>query len=193
MVSKKVHTEKVETTLVDLKEKYKKDIIPELNKKYKYKNINQVPKITKIVINRGLGEAVTNSKVVQSTLEEFRAIFGQQPVITKAKKSIAGFKLRKGLSIGCMVTLRGKRMYNFMNKLFNLVLPKIRDFRGVSTKAFDKQANYTLGIKEQLIFPEVNYDKVDKVRGFNITFVTSCEDTDEARELLRLLGMPFRK
>lgn len=178
---------------IDLKDKYIKEVVPALQKKYKYENVHQIPKIVKIVINRGMGESITNSKAVQSTVDEFKALFGQSPVVVKAKKSIAGFKLRQGMPIGCMVTLRGKRMYQFMNKLVSVVLPKIRDFRGVSFKAFDQQANYTLGIKEQLIFPEINYDNVEKIRGFNITFVTTTDSIDEARELLRLMGMPFRK
>ncbi len=178
---------------VDLKEKYKNEIIKLLQEKFNFKNANQVPKVEKIIINRGIGEAISNSKAVQSSVDEFILLFGQKPIVTKAKKSIAGFKLREGLAIGCKVTLRGDRMYEFMNKLFNMVLPKIRDFRGVSRKAFDKQANYTLGVKEQIIFPEIDYDKVDKVRGFNITFVTSTENVEESLELLDLLGMPFRK
>jgi len=178
---------------LDLKEKYKVDIKKALQEKYNYVNANQVPKIEKIIINRGIGEAISNSKAVQSSVDEFIVLFGQKPIVTKAKKSIAGFKLREGLSIGCKVTLRGDRMYEFMNKLFNMVLPKIRDFRGVSRKAFDNQANYTLGIKEQLIFPEIDYDKVDKVRGFNITFVTTTDNEEQSLELLSLLGMPFRK
>ncbi len=178
---------------VDLKEKYIKTVIPELQAKFKYANANEVPKITKIVVNRGLGEAVANPKAVQITVDEFRAIFGQAPVVTKSKKAIAAFKLREDLPIGCMLTLRGQRMYKFMNKLFCLVLPKIRDFRGLPNKAFDGQANYTLGLKEQLIFPEINFDKVDKIRGFNITFVTTAKTVDEARELLKLLGLPFRR
>ena len=178
---------------VDLKENYIKSIVPALQAKFNYANPNEVPKIIKIVVNRGLGEAVANPKAVQITVDEFRAIFGQSPVVTKSKKAIAAFKLREDLPIGCMLTLRGKRMYKFMNKLFCLVLPKIRDFRGLPTKAFDGQANYTLGLKEQLIFPEINFDKVDKIRGFNITFVTTAKTVDESRELLKLLGLPFRR
>jgi large subunit ribosomal protein L5 len=178
---------------LDLKIKYKTEIIKSMQEKFKYVNTNQVPKIEKIIINRGVGEAINNSKAIQSSVDEFLTLFGQKPIITKAKKSIAGFKLREGVAIGCKVTLRGEKMYKFMNKLFNLVLPKIRDFRGVSAKAFDKQANYTLGIKEQIIFPEIDYDKVDKVRGFNITFVTTTENINESIELLSLFGMPFRK
>lgn len=178
---------------IDLKKRYKKEIVKALQDKFNFKNTNQVPKVEKIIINRGLGEAISNSKAVQSSVDEFLLLFSQKPVVTKAKKSIAGFKLREGVSIGCKVTLRGDRMYQFMNKLFNIVLPKIRDFRGVPRKAFDKQANYTLGIKEQIIFPEIDYDKVDKVRGFNITFVTSTENVEESLALLDLLGMPFRK
>ena len=179
--------------VLDLKENYKKEVIKQLQEKFSIKNVSKVPKVEKIIINRGLGEAINNSKAVQASVDEFALLFGQKAVITKAKKSIAGFKLREGMAIGCKVTLRGERMYQFMNKFFNLTLPKIRDFRGVSRRAFDNQANYTLGLKEQLIFPEVDYDKVDKVRGFNITFVTSTEDVDLSRELLVLLGMPFRK
>ena len=178
---------------VDLKENYVKTVVPALQAKFNYANANEVPKITKIVINRGLGEAVANPKAVQITVDEFKMIFGQAPVVTKSKKAIAAFKLREDLPIGCMLTIRGQRMYKFMNKLFCLVLPKIRDFRGLPTKAFDGQANYTLGLKEQLIFPEINFDKVDKIRGFNITFVTTAKTVEEARELLKLLGLPFRR
>ncbi len=174
--------------VLDLKENYKKEVIKQLQEKFSIKNVSKVPKVEKIIINRGLGEAINNSKAVQASVDEFALLFGQKAVITKAKKSIAGFKLREGMAIGCKVTLRGERMYQFMNKFFNLTLPKIRDFRGVSRRAFDNQANYTLGLKEQLIFPEVDYDKVDKVRGFNITFVTSTEDVDQSRELLALLA-----
>lgn len=181
------------TKPLDLKEKYVKEIIPALQAKFNYSNVNEVPKITKIVINRGLGEAVANPKAVQTTVDEFKLIFGQAPVVTKSKKAIAAFKLREDLPIGCMLTLHGPRMYKFMNKLFCVVLPKLRDFRGLPTKAFDGQANYTLGLKEQLIFPEINFDKVDKLRGFNITFVTTAKTVDESRELLRLLGLPFRR
>ena len=184
---------KLTENIIDLQVKYRSEIVAELQKKFSYKNVNEVPSVQKIVVNRGLGEATTNAKVVQITVGEFRAIFGQNPVVTVAKKSIAGFKLRKGVPIGCMLTIRGKRMYAFMNKLFNLALPKIRDFRGLSNKAFDGQANYTLGIKEQLIFPEISFEKVDKIRGFNVTFVTTAKTVEEALELLRLLGMPFRK
>lgn len=179
--------------ILDLKVKYTKEIIPALQAKFNYGNPNEVPKVTKVVINRGLGEAVSNPKAVQITVDEFRTIFGQAPVVTKSKKAIAAFKLRENLPIGCMLTIRGKRMYKFMNKLFNVSLPKIRDFRGLPLKAFDGQANYTLGLKEQLIFPEINFDKVDKLRGFNITFVTTAKTVDEARELLRQLGLPFRR
>lgn len=180
-------------TVKDIKKVYKTEVMKKLQEKFKYDNVHQIPRIEKIVINRGLGETITNSKAIQATVEEFEQLFGQKPIIIKAKKSIAGFKLRQGMKIGCKVTLRSDRMYLFLNKLLSVVLPKIRDFRGVSLKAFDKQANYTLGIKEQLIFPEINYDKVDKTRGFNISFVTSTNNVDEARELLRLLGMPFRR
>lgn len=180
-------------TVIDMKDIYKNEVTKKLQEKFNYKNVHQIPKIEKIVINRGLGETITNSKAIHATVEEFEQLFGQKPVVLKAKKSIAGFKLRQGMKIGCKVTLRADRMYMFMNKLVNVVLPKIRDFRGVSFKAFDKQANYTLGIKEQLIFPEINYDKVDKTRGFNISFVTTTNNIEESRELLTLLGMPFRR
>lgn len=183
----------VAKTAMDIKEIYKNEVMKKLQDKFKYKNIHQIPKIEKIVINRGLGETISNSKVVQSTIEEFEILFGQKPIILKAKKSIAGFKLREGMKIGCKVTLRSDRMYMFLNKLVNVVLPKIRDFRGVSPKGFDKQANYTLGLREQLIFPEINFDKVDKARGFNISFVTNTNNIEESRELLKLLGMPFRR
>lgn len=179
--------------LIDIKEVYKKQVIPELLKKYNYENVNMVPKIIKIVINRGIGESINDSKAVRTTVEEFKTIFAQVPIVTKARKSIAGFKLRQGASIGCKVTLRGDQMYYFMSKLVNVVLPKIRDFRGVSKKAFDKDGNYTLGIKEQIIFPEISYDKVDKIRGFNVTFVTTAKTKEESYDLLKLLGMPFRK
>ena len=176
-----------------LKEKYLNEVTPALLQKFNYKSVMQVPKIEKVVINMGVGDAVGNSKVLDSAVEEMQAIAGQKPVITKAKKSIAGFKLREGMAIGAKVTLRGERMYYFLDKLFNIALPRVRDFRGVSTKAFDGRGNYTLGLKEQLIFPEIDYDKIDKVRGMDIVFVTTAKSDEEARELLTQLGMPFRK
>jgi large subunit ribosomal protein L5 len=177
----------------NLKERYKKEIIPEMMKKFGYKNPMQVPRVIKLVINRGVGEATQNPKAMDASAAELAAITGQKPLITKSKKSIAGFKLKENTSIGCVVTLRGQRMYDFLGKLVNICLPKIRDFRGVSPKSFDGHGNYSIGIKEQLIFPEVIYDKVDKVRGMDITIVTSANKDEEALELLKLVGIPFRK
>jgi len=174
-----------------LKEKYMKEVIPAMMKKFNYKNVMQVPKLEKIVINMGIGEAKENPKALDAAVSDLMAITGQKPLITKAKKSVAAFKLRAGMSIGAKVTLRGNRMYEFADKLFNVGLPRVRDFRGVSKKSFDGRGNYTLGIKEQLIFPEIEYDKVDKVRGMDITFVTTAKTDEEAYELLKLLGMPF--
>jgi large subunit ribosomal protein L5 len=161
--------------------------------KFGYKNVMQVPKIAKIVINMGVGEAKENAKVLESAVKDLTTIAGQKPVITKAKKSVANFKLREGMSIGCKVTLRGDKMYEFADRLINLALPRVRDFRGVSADSFDGRGNYALGIKEQIIFPEIEYDKVDKVRGMDIIFVTTANTDEEARELLRLFGMPFQK
>jgi large subunit ribosomal protein L5 len=175
-----------------LQEKYKKDIIPSLMGTFQYKNIMQVPKLDKVVLNMGLGEAINNIKILDSAVEELKMIAGQQPVITRAKKSIAAFKLRTGMPIGCMVTLRRQKMYDFVDKLVNIALPRVRDFRGVSGKAFDGKGNYSLGIKEQIIFPDIDYDKIDKIKGMNITIVTTAEKDDEAKELLKLLGMPFK-
>lgn len=176
-----------------MKERFSNEITPQLIQKFNYTTVMQVPKIEKVVINMGVGEAVSNSKVLDAAIEDLRSIAGQKPVITKAKKSIAGFKLREGMPIGVKVTLRGDRMYHFLDKLFNVALPRVRDFRGVSTKAFDGRGNYTLGLKEQLIFPEIEYDKVDKVRGMDIVIVTTAKSDEEARELLNQLGMPFAK
>lgn len=176
-----------------LQEKYKNEVIPALMKKYNYKSVMQVPKLEKIVVNMGVGDAIANSKVLDDAVNELTAITGQKPVITKAKKSIATFKLREGMSIGCKVTLRGERMYDFLHKLISIALPRVRDFSGVSKTAFDGRGNYTLGIKEQLIFPEVDYDKVNKVRGMDIVIVTTANTDEECRELLAQLGMPFRK
>ncbi|RDV83375.1 50S ribosomal protein L5 [Ammonifex thiophilus] len=175
-----------------LKKKYQEEVVPALMEKFGYKNVMEVPKLIKIVINMGLGEAVQNPKVIDAAVEDLKAITGQMPLITRAKRSIAGFKLRAGMPIGAKVTLRGHRMYDFLDKLINVVLPRVRDFRGVSPRSFDGRGNYTLGLKEQIIFPEIDYDKVDKIRGMDITIVTSAETDEEARELLRLLGMPFR-
>ncbi|MGV3487007.1 MAG: 50S ribosomal protein L5 [Tuberibacillus sp.] len=176
-----------------LKEKYQKEVVPALMEKFHYDNVMQVPTIEKIVINMGVGDAVQNSKVLDNAVEELTALAGQKPVITRAKKSIAGFKLREGMAIGTKVTLRQDRMYEFLDKLISVSLPRVRDFRGISSKSFDGRGNYTLGVREQLIFPEIDYDKVSKVRGMDIVIVTTAKTDEEARELLTLLGMPFRK
>jgi len=175
-----------------LKEKYLKEVVPALMKKFGYKNVMQVPKLEKVVINMGLGEAVTNAKAIDAAVNDLMAITGQRPVVTRAKRSIAAFKVRAGMAIGCKVTLRGRRMYDFVDKLFNVALPRVRDFRGVAPDSFDGRGNFTLGVREQLIFPEIEYDKIDRVRGMDITFVTTARTDEEARELLRELGMPFR-
>lgn len=175
-----------------LREKYQNEIAPKLAEQYKYKSSMQIPKLKKIVINMGLGEAIQNIKILDSAAEELAQIAGQKPVITRARQSIAAFKLRKGMPIGCMVTLRGNRMYEFFDKLVNVALPRVRDFRGVSPKALDGRGNYTLGIKEHIIFPEIDYDKIDKIKGMNITIVTSASTDAEARTLLAMMGMPFR-
>ncbi|MDQ0418197.1 large subunit ribosomal protein L5 [Thermoactinomyces sp. DSM 45891] len=176
-----------------LKELYLNEVAPSLQKKFGYKSVMQLPKVEKVVINMGVGEAVQNSKVLDNAVEDLTLIAGQKPVITKAKKSIAGFKLREGMPIGVKVTLRGERMYHFLDRLVNVALPRVRDFRGVSAKSFDGRGNYTLGLKEQLIFPEISYDKVDKVRGMDVVIVTTAKSDEEARELLTAMGMPFRK
>ncbi|WP_405104564.1 50S ribosomal protein L5 [Paenibacillus sp. FSL K6-1217] len=176
-----------------MKERYLNEITPALMQKFNYTTVMQVPKIEKIVINMGVGDAVQNSKVLDAAVNDMQLISGQKPVITKAKKSIAGFKLRENMPIGVKVTLRGERMYFFLDKLINVTLPRVRDFRGVSSKAFDGRGNYTLGLKEQLIFPEIEYDKVDKVRGMDIVIVTTAKTDEESRELLNQLGMPFTK
>jgi large subunit ribosomal protein L5 len=175
-----------------LKIYYHESVVPKLKDKFNYKNPMQIPKITKVVLNMGLGEAIHNIKIIDSAVEELKQISGQQPVVTRAKKSIAAFKLREGMPIGCMVTLRKTRMYDFLNKLINVALPRVRDFRGISGKAFDGAGNYSLGIKEQLIFPEIDYDKIDKIKGLNISIVTSAKSNEEGKELLKLMGMPFR-
>ena len=176
-----------------LKEKYSKEVVPSLMDKFNYSSVMQAPKVDKIVINMGVGDAVSNAKNLDKAVEELQLISGQKPLITKAKKSIAGFKVREGQAIGCKVTLRGERMYEFLDKLFNISLPRVRDFRGVNPNAFDGRGNYALGIKEQLIFPEIEYDKVDKVRGMDIIFVTTAKTDEEARELLTQFNMPFTK
>ncbi|WP_270167932.1 50S ribosomal protein L5 [Paenibacillus sp. SYP-B4298] len=178
---------------VRMKDRFLNEITPALMQKFNYSSVMQVPKVEKVVINMGVGEAVSNSKVLDVAVEELRLISGQKPVITRAKKSIAGFKLRENMPIGVKVTLRGERMYYFLDKLFNVSLPRVRDFRGISNKAFDGRGNYTLGLKEQLIFPEIEYDKVDKVRGMDVVIVTTAKTDEEARELLTQLGMPFAK
>ena len=176
-----------------LKEKYTKQIVPELMEKYKYTTVMNVPKLEKIVINIGTGDATTNSKLLEAAMNELELITGQKPVATKAKKAIAGFKLRAGQAIGCKVTLRGEKMYNFLEKLISIALPRVRDFRGVSPKAFDGRGNYTLGLTEQLIFSEIEYDNVVKVRGMDIVFVTTANSNEEAYDLLKGFGMPFKK
>ena len=176
-----------------LKEKYLKEVVPSLKEKYNYKSIMEVPKLEKIVINMGVGDATTNSKLLEAAVADLKKISGQQPVVTKARKSIAGFKVREGQSIGCKVTLRGENMYVFMDKLISIALPLVRDFRGVSPKAFDGRGNYTMGIKEQLIFPEIEFDDVVKIRGMDIVFVTTAKTNEEAFDLLNELGIPFRK
>ncbi|MBS4021476.1 MAG: 50S ribosomal protein L5 [Dethiobacter sp.] len=178
--------------MVRLKEKYEQEVRPALVERFQYKNAMESPRLEKVVINMGVGEAKENPKVLDAAVKDLALIAGQKPVITKAKKSVASFKLREGMSIGCKVTLRGSRMYEFLDKLFNVALPRVRDFRGVSPKAFDGRGNYTLGLREQLIFPEVSYDQVEKVRGMDIVIVTTAETDEEGRELLRNLGMPFR-
>ncbi|GAA0381029.1 50S ribosomal protein L5 [Bacillus horti] len=176
-----------------LQEKYKSEVVSSLAEKFKYDSVMQVPRVEKVVINMGVGEAVGNSKALDGAVEDIQTITGQKPVITRAKKSIAGFKIREGMPIGVKVTLRGQRMYHFLDKLFNVSLPRVRDFRGISNKSFDGRGNYTLGIKEQLIFPEIEYDKVDKVRGMDIVIVTTSQTDEECKELLTELGMPFQK
>ena len=175
-----------------LRQYYNEQIVPQLIETFKYKNIMQVPKLEKIVLNMGLGDAIQNIKLLDSATEELQAIAGQRPVITRARRSIAAFKLRTGMPIGCMVTLRRDRMYDFFNKLVNIALPRVRDFRGVSGKAMDGKGNYSLGIKEQLIFPEIDYDKIDQIKGLNVSIVTTARTNEEGKELLRLLGMPFK-
>jgi large subunit ribosomal protein L5 len=178
--------------MAKLKEIYQEKVVPALMKRFNYKNRMEVPRLEKIVINMGLGEAIQNIKILDSAVQELSLITGQKPVITKAKKSIAQFKLRAGMPIGVMVTLRKDRMYEFFNRLVNVALPRVRDFKGVSGKSFDGRGNYALGIREQLIFPEIRYDKIDKVKGMNIVIVTTAKTDEEGKELLRLLGMPFR-
>jgi large subunit ribosomal protein L5 len=175
-----------------LQDHYKAEVVPKLKTKFGYRNIMQVPRLSKVIVNMGLGDAIENIKVIDSAAEEIGVITGQRPVVTKARKSIANFKLRAGVPIGVMVTLRRDRMYCFLDKLMAIALPRVRDFKGVTPKGFDGRGNYTLGVKEQIIFPEVNYDKIDKIRGMNITIVTTARTDEEGLELLKLMGMPFR-
>jgi large subunit ribosomal protein L5 len=175
-----------------LKDYYRNKVVPALTKEFKYKNRMQVPKLEKIVVNMGVGEAIQNIKALESAVADLSMIVGQRPVITKAKKSIATFKLRQGMSIGCRVTLRGDRMYEFFDRLVNVTLPRVRDFRGISPKSFDGRGNFALGLKEQIIFPEIDYDKIDKIRGMNVVIATSAKTDEEARQLLKLMGLPFR-
>jgi len=176
----------------DIKERYQTEVVPKLRETFQYKNVMEIPKIDKIVLNMGLGEAIHNIKLIDSAVDELKMISGQQPIVTRAKRSIAAFKLRAGMPIGCMVTLRRERMYDFYNKLVNIALPRVRDFRGISGKAFDGHGNYSLGIREHIIFPEIDYDKIDKIKGLNISIVTTATNDAEGKELLKLLGMPFR-
>ena len=175
-----------------LKDKYRSEVIPALKERFGYKNVMEIPKLEKVVINMGLGDCKDNSKALELAVTELATISGQKPLVTKAKKSIANFKVRSGMNVGAKVTLRGDRMYEFTDKLVSIVLPRVRDFRGVSNKAFDGRGNYSLGVREQLIFPEIDYDKVEKIRGMEMVFVTTAKTDEEARELLRLLGMPFQ-
>jgi large subunit ribosomal protein L5 len=175
-----------------LRDKYIKEIAPALQQKFGYKNVMQIPRLDKVVVNMGVGEAIQNSKAIDSAVADLTIITGQKPIVTKAKKSIAAFKLRAGMSIGAKVTLHGDRMYEFVDRLLNVALPRVRDFRGISAKSFDGRGNYTVGIKEQLIFPEIEYDKIDKLRGMDVVFVTTAKSDEEAREMLSLFGMPFR-
>ena len=175
-----------------LRKKYKAEIVPQLMKDFSFKNVMQVPKLERIVINMGLGEAVQNAKLIESASEELKAITGRKPIVTRAKKSIATFKLREGMPIGVMVTLRGEQMYDFLDRLVSIALPRTRDFKGISPKSFDGRGNYTLGIREQIVFPEINYDKIDRIKGMNVTLVTTAETDEQGRALLKSLGMPFR-
>lgn len=176
-----------------LKEKYRQEVVPALQKEFNYRNPMQVPGVHKVVVNIGMGEVIQNAKAMDAAVADLAAITGQRPVITRAKRSVAAFKLREGMQIGCMVTLRGERMYQFLDKLMNVALPRLRDFQGVSPEAFDGRGNYALGLREQLVFPEIDYDKVDKVRGMEVSIVTTARTDEEGRRLLKLMGMPFKK
>ncbi len=180
-------------TMARLKDKYKNEIAPAIAKEFGIENPMAIPKIEKVVVNMGMGEAIANAKILDTAVEELRSVTGQKPVVTKAKKSIAAFKLRQGMNIGAMVTLRGDRMYEFLDRLISVALPRVRDFRGISAKAFDGRGNYTLGVREQLIFPEIDFNKVDKTRGMNISIVTTAKTDEQARSLLKAMGMPFRQ
>lgn len=194
MATKKIdQVAKATATDIRVKDFYRSTVIPALMKKFEYKNINQVPKIDKIVINMGLGDVKDNAKSMQNAIEELKLISGQAPIVTNAKKSVANFKVREGMAIGAKVTLRGKRMYEFFDKFVSIALPRVRDFKGIPSNSFDGRGNYNMGVKEQLIFPEIKYDKVEKVRGFDVCFVTTAQTDEEAKELLTLLGMPFKK
>ena len=175
-----------------LKDRYRDEVVQAMMEKFKYKSVMQVPRLEKVVLNMGVGEAVQNSKAIDSAVNDMMIIAGQRPVTTKAKKSVAAYKLREGMTIGCKVTLRGNRMYEFVDRLFSIALPRVRDFRGISPKSLDGRGNFSMGVKEQLIFPEIEYDKIDKVRGMDIIFVTTAKTDEEGRELLRLMGMPFK-
>lgn len=176
-----------------LRERYRQEVVPALMQRFGYRNVMQVPRVEKVVINMGVGDAIQNPKLLESAVEELAAISGQRPAITRARKSISSFKLREGMAIGCRVTLRGERMYHFLDRLIHIALPRVRDFRGVNPNGFDGRGNYTLGLREQLVFPEIDYDRIEKVRGMDITIVTTAKTDEEARELLRQLGMPFRE
>jgi large subunit ribosomal protein L5 len=176
-----------------LQDRYRKEVVPVLQREFSYSNVMQIPRLRKVVVNVGCGEAIDNPKALEAAVGDVTAIVGQKPVVTKAKKSVANFKLREGKEIGVTVTLRGERMWSFLDRLMNVALPRVRDFRGVSPDAFDGRGNYTLGLKEQLIFPEIQYDKIDKIRGFEVTIVTSAQNDEEGRRLLQLMGMPFQK
>lgn len=192
-VAKEAATDKAPTKRVSrLQTKYREEVVPYLLKKFSYKNVNQVPRLVKIVLNMGLGDVKDNAKSLQIATEELKAIAGQKPVITKAKKSVANFKVRQGMNVGAKVTLRDLRMYEFMDKFISIALPRVRDFRGISTNSFDGRGNYAMGVKEQLIFPEISYDQIEKIRGFDICFVTTAKTDEEARELLKAMGMPFK-
>jgi large subunit ribosomal protein L5 len=183
----------VEVFMARLREKYNNEIAPKLSETFNYRSPMQIPKLKKVVLNMGLGEAIQNIKLLDAAAEELAQISGQKPVITRARQSIAAFKLRKGMPIGCMVTLRGDRMYEFLDKLVNVALPRVRDFRGISSRALDGRGNYTLGVKEHIIFPEIDYDKIDRIKGMNITIVTTAKTDEEARTLLAMMGMPFKQ